>query len=209
MGEIMLNLSAWIERRADDLKPYADHIIHSVKAYEAEIERLREDLRQQDIALIEWEQKWIETVGFTGTSPIRKLEIASQYVQPIIETDFGDYFIEANPSAGHVPKLFGREVPQKAFNVRLEGVGKVAGIDSTDEFLATAQADYDRRIRAALEPDTATEWQDISTAPSKTPILAVRANGQQSVIIWDDYKNYNQPKFTHWMHLRPAPEKEG
>lgn len=41
MREIMLNLSAWIERRADNLKPYADHIIHSVKAYEAEIERLR------------------------------------------------------------------------------------------------------------------------------------------------------------------------
>lgn len=33
--ELLLNLSAWIERRKDHLSPsYADHIIHSVKQYE-------------------------------------------------------------------------------------------------------------------------------------------------------------------------------
>lgn len=36
-----LNLSAWIERRAADIGPYADHILKSVKEYEAEITRLR------------------------------------------------------------------------------------------------------------------------------------------------------------------------
>lgn len=39
-GRLTLNLSAWIERRADAVGPYADHIIHSVKAYEDEIKRL-------------------------------------------------------------------------------------------------------------------------------------------------------------------------
>lgn len=39
--ELMLNLSAWIERRRRAVGPYADHIIHSVSKYEAEIERLR------------------------------------------------------------------------------------------------------------------------------------------------------------------------
>jgi hypothetical protein len=41
MTDIMLNLSAWIERRRSAVGPYADHIIHSVKHYEEEIERLR------------------------------------------------------------------------------------------------------------------------------------------------------------------------
>lgn len=36
-----LNLSAWIERRASDIGPYAEHILKSVKEYEAEIKKLR------------------------------------------------------------------------------------------------------------------------------------------------------------------------
>ena len=38
---VLLNLSSWIERRRDHVGPYAEHIVHSVKAYEREIERLR------------------------------------------------------------------------------------------------------------------------------------------------------------------------
>lgn len=43
---MILNLAAWIERRKKDVGPYADHIIHSVKAYEAEIQRLRDVLEK-------------------------------------------------------------------------------------------------------------------------------------------------------------------
>ena len=43
MPEILLNLSAWVERRKADAGPYGEHIIHSVKAYEAEIQRLRDN----------------------------------------------------------------------------------------------------------------------------------------------------------------------
>lgn len=37
---LTLNLADWIERRRSDTGPYADHIIHSVRHYEAEIKRL-------------------------------------------------------------------------------------------------------------------------------------------------------------------------
>ena len=36
-----LNLAGWITRRKSDVGPYADHIIESVRIYEAEIERQR------------------------------------------------------------------------------------------------------------------------------------------------------------------------
>lgn len=41
---VVLNLADWIERRKADVGPYADHIIHSVRAYEAEIASLRRRL---------------------------------------------------------------------------------------------------------------------------------------------------------------------
>lgn len=41
---VILNLSGWIDRRKQDIGPYADHIIHSVAAYEAEITELRRQL---------------------------------------------------------------------------------------------------------------------------------------------------------------------
>lgn len=54
MGDPILNLSAWIDRRRKEVGPYADHIVHSVKAYEARItsleeerDRLREALSRQ------------------------------------------------------------------------------------------------------------------------------------------------------------------
>ena len=43
MPEVGLNLSEWTERRRSDVGPYSDHIIHSVKAYEAEIQRHRDN----------------------------------------------------------------------------------------------------------------------------------------------------------------------
>lgn len=43
MGEPILNLSAWIDRRRKEVGPYADHIVHSVKAYEARIAALEEE----------------------------------------------------------------------------------------------------------------------------------------------------------------------
>ena len=41
---VTLNLADWIERRSDSLGGYGDHIVHSVRAYEAEIQRLRTTL---------------------------------------------------------------------------------------------------------------------------------------------------------------------
>lgn len=43
-----LNLSGWIERRKSDVGPYADHIIKSVRMYEAEIEKAREALKEKN-----------------------------------------------------------------------------------------------------------------------------------------------------------------
>lgn len=43
MGDPILNLSAWIYRRRKEVGPYADHIVHSVKAYEARITALEEE----------------------------------------------------------------------------------------------------------------------------------------------------------------------
>jgi predicted RNase H-like nuclease (RuvC/YqgF family) len=45
-GEVVLNLADWIERRRDAVGPYADHIIHSVRAHEAEISRLRAEVER-------------------------------------------------------------------------------------------------------------------------------------------------------------------
>lgn len=43
MGVPMLNLAAWIDRRKSDVGPYADHIIHSVRAYEDRITALEDE----------------------------------------------------------------------------------------------------------------------------------------------------------------------
>jgi DNA-binding ferritin-like protein len=51
MPELMLNLSSWIERRSEDIGPYANHIVHSVQAYEREIDRLRKGLTAIDTAM--------------------------------------------------------------------------------------------------------------------------------------------------------------
>jgi hypothetical protein len=70
MPEVTLNLSAWIERRKASVGPYADHVIHSVKAYETEIQRLREiiaDALNEDDAPAfvndgKCEERWVEDV---------------------------------------------------------------------------------------------------------------------------------------------------
>lgn len=38
---VTLNLSGWMDRRRENLTLYANHILHSVRAYEAEIAALR------------------------------------------------------------------------------------------------------------------------------------------------------------------------
>jgi len=50
-GEVVLNLADWIERRRDAVGPYADHIIHSVRAHEAELARLRAEAER-----LKWER---------------------------------------------------------------------------------------------------------------------------------------------------------
>ncbi len=53
MTEPILNLSAWIDRRRKEVGPYADHIVHSVKAYEARITALEAENQRLREAL-EW-----------------------------------------------------------------------------------------------------------------------------------------------------------
>lgn len=53
MGEPILNLSSWIDRRRKEVGPYADHIVHSVKAYEARITALEAENARLKYAL-EW-----------------------------------------------------------------------------------------------------------------------------------------------------------
>ncbi len=66
MPTVTLNLAAWIERRKSDVGPYADHIIHSVRAYEAEIEKLRETVAELDAAAEAEAQKY-EDYAVRGT----------------------------------------------------------------------------------------------------------------------------------------------
>ncbi|WP_299949112.1 hypothetical protein [uncultured Ruegeria sp.] len=55
--ELILNLADWIERRKDHLSPsYADHIIHTVRHYEAEIEALQSQLaKAREVKPLIWE----------------------------------------------------------------------------------------------------------------------------------------------------------
>ncbi|UFM63630.1 hypothetical protein LOS78_05555 [Paracoccus sp. MA] len=50
-GEVVLNLADWIDRRRDAVGPYADHIIHSVRAHETELSRLRAEVERLTAAL--------------------------------------------------------------------------------------------------------------------------------------------------------------
>lgn len=58
-----LNLADWMERRAGNLGSYSNHIIHSVRAYEAEIRQLRERVAR-------WEPSTaVETGSWPATPP--------------------------------------------------------------------------------------------------------------------------------------------
>lgn len=43
MPDLLLNLSAWIDRRKKEIGPHSSHIINSTLQYEAEIQRLRDN----------------------------------------------------------------------------------------------------------------------------------------------------------------------
>jgi hypothetical protein len=53
MSDPTLNLSAWIDRRAKYIGPYSDHIVHSVKHYEAHIETQAARIERLEAALVE------------------------------------------------------------------------------------------------------------------------------------------------------------
>lgn len=65
MGEPILNLSAWIDRRRKEVGPYADHIVHSVKAYEARITSLDEENARLREALIRIEDLTSHNMGMS------------------------------------------------------------------------------------------------------------------------------------------------
>lgn len=55
--ELLLNLSSWLERRAEQIGPYADHIIHAVRAYEAEILSAQERIRYLEARVNRFERE--------------------------------------------------------------------------------------------------------------------------------------------------------
>ena len=107
-------------------------------------------------------------------------------------------------------------------------VGREEGDEkwSIEDAKAAAQADYDRRIRAALGPEPATGWQDISTVPKDGTLVDLwDENGfRKPECYWDGkvwIRPYERPQIagatieyrgnpTHWRPdpLPPAPEKE-
>jgi hypothetical protein len=84
MGDPILNLSAWIYRRRKEVGPYADHIIHSVEAYEARItaledenQRLREAVAAADELarqMDEIEKESSRALEYGEEDPIRMLD---------------------------------------------------------------------------------------------------------------------------------------
>lgn len=65
MSEPILNLSAWIDRRRKEVGPYADHIVHSVKAYEARITALEAENKRLREALIRIEDLTSHDMGMS------------------------------------------------------------------------------------------------------------------------------------------------
>ena len=85
-----------------------------------------------------------------------------------------------------------------------------------------AQRHYERRIRAALEPDTVTGWQDISTESKAVEALQSefdallvaalsRVNGNKDLPSLGEFIKANWPTDYEVLMdaLPPAPEKEG
>lgn len=179
MAEIMLNLSAWIERRADNLKPYADHIIHSVKAYEAEIERLRRPEAAQVRVKRDLLSECIHT-AFRRASDHPSAEKAHEAISELPDCEWANIisFVETyalEPDTGQV---------------RCAECTCERGGDDCDWIKSKS--------------DTATGWQDISTESKAVEALQQlkdNATGQwvpSSVV----HAIVNAA-------LPPAPEKEG
>ena len=156
---------------------------------------------------------------------VKPLAIAEQYAELTIETDFGDYVMRENPMFGKDTRLLSMPVEQKKYHIKLNGMF-ILHTNDANEFLRICQADYERRIRAALEPDTVTGWQDIAKklfcalddidtaddiAKDNEKLYRnlvrkahkVRFEFQKLFDLDGDVSSFNQPP------LPPAPEKEG
>ena len=156
---------------------------------------------------------------------VKPLAIAEQYAELTIETDFGDYVMRENPMFGKDTRLLSMPVEQKKYHIKLNGMF-ILHTNDANEFLRICQADFDRRIRAALEPDKATRWQDIATklfcalddidtaddlAKDNEKLYRnlvrkahkIRFEFQELFDPDGDVSSFNQPP------LPPAPEKEG
>lgn len=77
----------------------------------------------------------------------------------------------------------------------------VRGVSLTFEQLD----DFARRLHALASASAG--WQDIESAPKGVNVLLHSPRHKlPSVADWADYCRINQPGFTHWMLLPPAPK---
>ena len=109
---------------------------------EKDIVYVRPEAAQVRVKPLEWSQEFPPN----GGNP-------SFYNHIVAKSIFGDVIIEWKSWKDYDEP--GSSTPWGAY---------VSGVDLEAAKVAV-QADYDRRIRAALEPDTVTGWQGISTAP--------------------------------------------
>jgi transcriptional regulator with XRE-family HTH domain len=223
--EIMLNLSAWIERRADNLKPYADHIIHSVKAYEAEIERLRRpeaaQVRVNSLPCPDTLAQIIRRVD--GSNSLGAGELAERILSALEPDLLSTTGVELG------------ERLQRARNERgksLRDIENITGV-SYSVIARIERGECDKptpRVYSCLEswisgldmePNTVAQpdgWRDIDDEAKKAGLIYVVTNDETfHTAYWSLYAGGTwfiagttlsiHPR--KWMPLPPAPEKEG
>ena len=126
-------------------------------------------------------QAQLEAIGAGGVEPLRK--------------------ISEQPAAGQEPMFWVRLCSDGLYegpihNARIEEVRKQSGA-------------WSPLYLAAPQPAVAAGWMHIETAPKGEKVLLFGKDRKPCIDDWALYCRINQPRFTHWMPLPPAPSTEG
>lgn len=140
---------------------------------------------------------------------VKPLAIAEQYAELTIETDFGDYVMRENPMFGKDTRLLSMPVEQKKYHIKLNGMF-ILHTNDANEFLRICQADFDRRIRAALEPDTVTDELSKSIADFASRQEPLGAEFEQVLAdnieeLYETQPNTAADTVTGWQDISTAP----